>query len=201
MLVLATTGFSVSPKRQLQTSLRSAQSPVTTLWQKVVANYDDEMFKLLDDEMDMGGSNKKLGINFGSQLIPMSEQERLELREDVRHIIDEQVTKGLADLGKLRERWIRNNQERNDSLEQVMNMNGVRETEKLNVKLDTMVGKFLSETSESRERTHHMAWVAEEMAKELEREKKRKEKAKHTTYTWDDTNNEWDDWDDWKTCG
>ena len=71
----------------------------------------------------------------------------------------------------------------------------------LTFKVDAMVGKFLSETSESRQRTHHMAWVAEEMAKEVEREKKRKENAKHEKHTWDDTNTEWDDWGDWKTCG
>lgn len=88
-------------------------------------------------------------------------------------------------------------QERNDTLEHTMEMNGKRESDKLEIKVDAMVGKFLSETQESRQRTHHMAWVAEEMAKEAEREKQRKEKKKHEVHTWDDTNDAWDSWDDW----
>lgn len=177
-MLVATTGFNVTPRPlRLQSS---------------IAN--DEMFRLSNDELNMEGG-KKLGINFVS---PMNEQERLSLREDVKHIIDEQVTKGLADLRKLREKWRR---EDHDSLEQAMIMNGMREAEELNMKVDAMVGKFLSETSESRQRTHHMAWVQEEMAKEEERDKKRKEIAKLEIKTWDDSNNEWDDWDDWKkTC-
>ena len=135
------------------------------------------MLKLSDEEMPVKG-NKKLGINFGSQLNPMNEQEKQSLSQDVKRIIDETVTKGVQDLEQLRAKWHREIQERNDSLEHAMEMNGKRESDKLEIKVDAMVGKFLKETEDSRTRTHHMAWVAEEMAKEAEREKKRKETKK-----------------------
>lgn len=187
MLVTAI-AFSVTPK--LQTSIRSQHS---ILWH---AADDVEVLKLADDKMFMEGI--KLGINIGSQLEPMNEQERLSLREDIKNIIDKEVAKGLEDLGRMRERYNRENEERNDSLERAMNMNGTRESEKLRIKVDAMVGKFLSATSESRQRTHHMNWVVEEKAKEAEKEKERKEKSKHERKTWNDTNDAWDDWDDWK---
>ena len=157
---------------------------------------DDELLRLSDEDMEMDTGRKSLGI--GLELNPMNEAEFHLLEEDVKRIINEKVTKGVEDLAKLKEKWHREVQERNDSLERTMEMNGKRESDKLNLKLDAIVGKFLSDTSESRERTHRLALEDEEKAKQEQREK---EKKKYKIQNWDDTNDEWDTWDDWKTCG
>lgn len=155
---------------------------------------DDEMLVFSDDDGHDGGP--KLGINFGHNLNPMSETEKQLLNDDAKKIIDDEISKGILDLGRLRDRWHREIEVRNDSLEQAMTLNGIRESEKFDIKINNLIGTFLSETSVSRARTHYLAWVAEQKAKEGEREEKRKSAPKENR-SWGKTNNEWDDWDDW----
>jgi hypothetical protein len=156
---------------------------------------DDEMLIISDyDHDDNGGP--KLGIDIGHNLNPMNETEKKLLRKDVEIIIDEEIEKGILDLERLRDWWRREMDKRNDSLEQAMTLNGIRESEMFDIKIDDLVGKFMNKTSASRERTHYLARIAEEEAKEEERENKKKSSPKEIP-SWGKTNNAWDDWDDW----
>jgi hypothetical protein len=138
----------------------------------------------------------KLGINIGSQLNPMNETELADLKADFARIIDKAVQDGMVDLQKLHDKMGRDIEDGAYVLEQAMYLNGVKEEKKFKERMNVLVGDFLNKTADSRERTHKMAWEAEEEEKRKERETEKKSK-KAPTQSWGKTNDEWDAWDDW----
>jgi hypothetical protein len=154
------------------------------------AYYDPEFLK---------ASEKKLGVDI--DLIP-DNNDFTKVTEECKRMINEKIQNGITELHKLHDKLGRDLEYQQEPLEQAMTLNGIRETQKFNEKVDLLVGSFMNETSVSRERTHTLAYEDIQRLKAIEKEKERLESKKKSNSksgynTWTKTNNEWDkEWDD-----
>jgi hypothetical protein len=164
--------------------------------------YDDGFsFDDFDNDYDpefLDSSCKKLGIDI--DLMPDNDLDRMKLTEECKRMINEKIENGIDELNKIRERWQRDLKYQQEPLEQAMAVNGMRESKKLNEKVDLLIGNFMNETRTSRQRTHLLAYEDDQRIKAEEREKERQQKKKNKSKgynAWTKTNNEWDkEWDD-----
>ena len=134
-----------------------------------------------------------------------NDTDRQTLKRELSQMIDTTIEDGIADLGRLRDKY--QNDLLNDGslhhLEQLMTLNAIRESSKFDIKVDSIVGTFLNQTSVERHLTHTLA------NEDLERRRLKEEKKKNQSLnkdklnsngpqqTWKKTNDAWDAWDDW----
>ncbi|KAG7359097.1 hypothetical protein IV203_015686 [Nitzschia inconspicua] len=154
-----------------------------------------------ENESPTNSANPFLGIDLRQQLLPDTEDEYSALKKACSDMIDEKVRNGMQELQNLREKWMRDLEHQQEPLEQAMTLNGMRESEKFQRRVDLLVGSFMNQTAVSRTQTHQLAFEDRQRLEAAERELERKQKQKGVTPSfngWKKTNNEWDEWeDDW----
>ena len=153
------------PSRHNRVSTRTTTLPTTTTVIFATNNIninendnDDEFsFDDIDTNYDpefLKSSQKKLGIDI--DLIP-DNNDFTKVTEECKRMINEKINNGIEELHKLHDKLERDLEYQQEPLEQAMTLNGIRETNKFNEKVDLLVGTFMNETSISRERTHTLA--------------------------------------------
>jgi hypothetical protein len=155
-----------------------------------------------ENDVDSGSSARSsLGIDFGRQLLPDTDEDFDILKKACADMIHEKVQNGLEELQKLREKWMRDMERQQEPLEQAMILNGIRESEKFHHRVDLLVGGFMNQTALSRTQTHQLAYEDQRRLEAEDREKERLKKRKTDPPCfegWKSTNNEWDEWEeDW----
>ena len=152
-------------------------------------------------QSDYDNDFPSLGINFGRDLVPDDDYEKL--KADCAKAIDEKVQDGLKELNKLHDKWHRDLEHQQEPLEQAMRLNNMAESKAFNERVDVLVGTFMNATSTSRDETHRLAWEDKQRILAAEKEKeaqKRKKDNLNSHQSWKQTNDAWDEydaWDDW----
>jgi hypothetical protein len=152
-------------------------------------------------------NNKDANNNNNNNNTPFfNAQDRKSLKAECAIMIDKAIRDGLIDLSKLRDKYQRDMLLDKDGsrsrLAQLMTLNGIREAEKFDAKVDTIIGTFLNATADSRRETKTLALEDLRRIRQVEREKEDKKKKKknggaaETTQAWKKTNDAWDKWDD-----
>jgi len=119
--------------------------------------------KIGDDLMDRMGKvdapapRGKLGIDIGSQLTPLSDQQAAELKAAAMEVINDGVAEGIDEIEKLRKNMKQDIQKKRAQMELKSDLDLQREQDKLMKKIDQMTGNFLSNTEALREETKLVA--------------------------------------------
>ncbi|CAB9516544.1 expressed unknown protein [Seminavis robusta] len=101
---------------------------------------------------DSGGS-RKLGINIGSQLQPLSDQEAAELKAAAMEVINDGVAEGIDEIEKLRGQMSDFMEKKKKQMELASELQLQKESDKLLNKIDKMTDDFLTKTAATREET------------------------------------------------
>ena len=120
--------------------------------------------ELLDSSDSGEDTLKKLGIDIGSQLEPLTEQQAAELRAEATEIINDAVASGIDDISKLRTKMKREMEQSKRAMNFASELRAQEETAKLNSKIDQLTGKFLKDTKSIRDSTKIAAKASNDMS-------------------------------------
>ena len=96
-------------------------------------------------------STPKLGIDIGSQLKPLTEEEGAKLKEEAAAAIEKAFEGQLDEIEKMKSRVARDFESSRRAMEFASEMRGKKESENLMSKIDSLTGDFMEKTRESRE--------------------------------------------------
>ena len=102
-------------------------------------------------------SSPKLGIDIGSQLKPLSDQEAADLKAAAMEVINDGVAEGIDEIEKLRDNMNQFIDKQRAQMELKSDLDLQREQKKLLSKIDQMTGDFLAKTQATREETKLVA--------------------------------------------
>lgn len=131
------------------TTVSTAQTSGIRLW----SSWDDDTEYPSFEEGSDDFGEKKLGVNFGEMIGPLSPEELSEIKEEVRKNIDDKFDEKLGEISKLKEQMAKDFEESKKTMEFASELNFKREGEKLMNKIDAMSDKFLKESEEMRTST------------------------------------------------
>ena len=104
-------------------------------------------------EQDDDEGTPRLGIDLGSMLEPLSEQEAAELKAAATEVINDAIAEGIDEIEQVRQRMNREFERKRKSMEVKSEMNAQRESQKLLNKIDALTDAFLAKTESIRSST------------------------------------------------
>jgi hypothetical protein len=163
----------------------------------------------------------QLGVDYG---LSLTENDRNELKSQMKEVIHQSVQRGLQDLQELHDKWERDMPDQLLPLEQAMTLNGIQASKVFETKLDVILGSFNNQTAVSRQKTHDLFRLSEleqaqrrrdEQERQHAHERRRRRRAglgeleqyddgsssswlssSPTPSSWKKTNDAWDDWEE-----
>ncbi|GAX10203.1 hypothetical protein FisN_3Lh398 [Fistulifera solaris] len=128
------------------------------------AKQDDDEDKQVPSFFNLGDnpteSRKKLGIDLGSMLEPLTEKEAIELKAAAAEVINDAIAEGIDEIETLRARMNAEFAKKRETMAVQSELNAKRESTKLLEKIDTLTDAFLKET-ESQRRSTKLAAAAD----------------------------------------
>ncbi|GAX16121.1 hypothetical protein FisN_3Hh398 [Fistulifera solaris] len=121
------------------------------------AKQDDDEDKQIPFFFNLGDTpsenRKKLGIDLGSMLEPLTEQEANELKAAAAEVINDAIAEGIDEIETLRARMNAEFAKKRETMAVQSELNAKRESTKLLEKIDTLTAAFLKETESQRQST------------------------------------------------
>ena len=125
----------------------------------------DKIDKIGEELLDLVGkvdastpaSSPKLGINIGSQLQPLTDQQAAELKAAAMEVINDGIAEGIDEIAKLRKDLNQAIDKQRAQNELKSELQLQKESSRLMKKIDQMTGSFLDETRAAREETKLVA--------------------------------------------
>jgi ElaB/YqjD/DUF883 family membrane-anchored ribosome-binding protein len=108
-------------------------------------------------------TSSKLGIDIGQQLMPLSEKEISELREEATELINDAFASGIDDIEKLRSKMKRELDRSKSAMQFASELNAQEKSAALLSKIDKLTDDFLSSTRSDRESTQLAAAASRSM--------------------------------------
>jgi hypothetical protein len=119
-------------------------------------------YSVEDDNKESASMNRelnirKLGINFGSMMDPLSDREAADIKAAAAEIVNDAIAAGIDDIGKLRVQLQKEFQAARQESLALSDKNAQVATSTLLSKIDSITNTFLDKTEESRESTKNAA--------------------------------------------
>ena len=162
-------------------------------------NNDNEIRNLFDmgpeEERNDFDSEQTTSPSSSSGLIPLSDEEREELKRQCAEIIERVISGGVDDLNRLHESW-KDKYEDQRRLRDAMQLNYLIQEKAFDDKVDEIISSFMSDTQNERDKTHRL-FEEDEVKRRLQENEAKEKKKPKPIKPWGVTNNEFDDWDRW----
>ena len=115
---------------------------------------DEDLFDLLSsNEASSGKGTPKLGIDLGSMLEPLSEQEAAELKAAATEVINDAIAQGIDEIDIVRNKMKREFEKKRKTMAARSEANTKREAAKLLNRIDALTDAFLESTEATRSST------------------------------------------------
>ena len=153
---------------------------------------------------DMGQEEERNGFDSeqttsssssSSGLIPLSDEEREELKRQCAEIIERVISGGVDDLNRLHDSW-KDKYEDQRRLRDAMQLNYLIQEKAFDDKVDEIISRFMSDTQNERDKTHRL-FEEDEVKRRIQENEATEKKKPKPIEPWGITNNEFDDWDRW----
>jgi hypothetical protein len=153
----------IVPMRNVRLYGQSSNSPFDELfpeWNEEEVNKNDNTSNRASSS-NSSSNEKKLGINIGSYLDPLSEREANELKAAAAEIVNDAVASGLDEIERMRQDFRQQIEDRRRQAQAQSEAMAQRESKKLMNKIDQITSQFLASTEESRKATQ-IAYAADQ---------------------------------------